>query len=45
MEKENVCKNIFKTEKTITTSKEITQAFINMINSIEKSKAMLYNTR
>ena len=45
MKNENICKSIFKTGETVTTPKEITQAFIDMINKIEKSKAVLSGTR
>ena len=45
MKNENTCKSVFKTGETITTSKEITRAFIDMINKIEKSKTVLSNVR
>ncbi len=33
-----LCKSVFKSGKSITSTKEVTQMWINLINQIEKSK-------
>ena len=45
MKDEKICKSIFKTGETVTTRKDITQAFIAMIKQLERSKTVLSGVR
>ena len=45
MKDDKICKSIFKTGETVTTRKDITQAFIAMIKQLERSKTVLSGVR
>ena len=45
MKEEKTCKSIFKSGETAITQKEITRAFIKMINQLERSKSVLSRAR